>query len=82
VLGHQLRISLDRQVESAERRAAVPRDQRRGANPAALVRAVLIQRQPDQGLDARQEDGAGLLAVFGVERKCIVDGHALLRKPS
>jgi hypothetical protein len=59
--------------------AAIAGDQGGGPNAAPLVSAVLIERQADQRLDARQEDRAVLLAVLGVEREAVVDGHALLR---
>ena len=80
VLGQELRVALEREVETTERRAAVTRDQRRRAHAAAHVGAVLVQRQPDERLDARQEDGALVQAVLGVEREIVVTGHASPRQ--
>src|SRR5439155_1681454 len=61
-----------------ERRAAIARDQRRRPHAAALVGAVLVERQPDEGLDAGQEDRAVFQPVLGVEREIVVTRHALL----
>ena len=80
VLGQELRVALEREVETTERRSAVTRDQRRRAHAAAHVGAVLVQRQPDERLDARQEDGALVQAVLGVEREIVVTGHASPRQ--
>jgi hypothetical protein len=80
VLGQELRVALEREVETTERRAAIPRDQRRRAHAAAHVGAVLVQRQPDERLDARQEDGALVQPVLGVEREIVVTGHASPRQ--
>src|SRR5204863_793777 len=79
VLGEQLRVALEGQVETAERRATIPRDQRRRAHATSRVRAVLIERQPDERLDAGQEDGALFQAVLGLEREIVVTRHALPR---
>src|SRR5439155_19639197 len=65
--------------ETAERRATIPRDQRRRAHATSRVRAVLIERQPDERLDAGQEDGALFQAVLGLEREIVVTRHALPR---
>src|SRR5207245_11689921 len=52
VLAEQVRVPLQGQVEAAEGRATVARNQRRGVEPAAAVGAVLVERQPDERLDA------------------------------
>jgi hypothetical protein len=75
VLAQQRRIALEREIESAERGAAIARDQCRGVEPAAAVGPVLIERQPDQRLDAGQEDDALLLAILRVEREVVGDGY-------
>src|SRR5437867_669498 len=61
-------VALERQVEAAEGRAAVAGDQRRGVEAAPPVRAVLVERQPDEGLDARKEDPALFAAILRVQR--------------
>src|SRR5262249_46080567 len=61
--------------EAAERRAAVPGDQGRGVEPAPPVGPVLVEGQPDEGLDAGEEDAPGLQAVLGVQRE--VRRHAV-----
>src|SRR5207245_2156046 len=80
VLGEQLRVALEREIEAPERRAAVARDQRRRAHPAPRVGAVLIERQANERLDAGQKDRALVQAVLGVEREVVVTRHALLER--
>jgi hypothetical protein len=69
MLGQEFAVTLDRLVEPAERRSPVSRDQRRGVEPAAAIRAMLVQREANEGLDARHEDTAGLEAILPLERK-------------
>src|SRR5436190_1836069 len=52
VLAEEVRIALQGQVETAEGRATATGDQRRGVEAAAAVRAVPIQRRPDERLAA------------------------------
>src|SRR5262249_58384369 len=75
VLTEQIRVALEREIEPAERRAAVAGDQGRGVEPAALIGAVLVERQPHQRLNAREEDLTFLLAVFGVQSEITLDRH-------
>src|SRR3989442_714755 len=69
VLGEQLRVALEREIEAPERRAAVARDQRRRAHAAPRVGAVLIEGQ--EGLTwerwrrlARAAEDGGFEALF------------------
>src|SRR5262249_57497810 len=77
VIGQELGITLQGQVEAAERGAAVTRDQRRGADAPPGVGAMLIEGQPNQRLDAGQEDRALFQTILGVEREGLVARHAL-----
>src|SRR5205823_13661395 len=43
VLAEEVGVALERQVEAAERRAAIPGDQRRGVEAAPPVGAVLVE---------------------------------------
>jgi hypothetical protein len=69
MLGEQRRVALEREIEPSERRPAIAGDQRRRVQAAPLVRAMLVERQPDEGLDAGEENEALFLAVLGVERE-------------
>ena len=75
VLAEEVGVALERQVEAAERRAAIPGDQRRGVEAAPPVGAVLVERQPDEGLDAGKEDDALLLTILGVQTEVPFDRH-------
>src|SRR5262249_61470050 len=68
-------VAPGRESEPAERRAAIAGDQGRGVEPAALIGAVLVERQPHQRLNAREEDLTFLLAVFGVQSEITLDRH-------
>ena len=69
VLTQQVRIALQCQVEATEGRAG-------GVEPAPLVRAMLIERQANERLDAGKKDEAFLLAIFRVEREVLPDRHS------
>jgi len=75
VLTEQIGVALEREIEPAERRAAIAGDQGGGVEPAALIGAVLVERQPHQRLNAREEDLTFLLAVFGVQSEITLDRH-------
>jgi hypothetical protein len=75
VLAEQRLVALQREIEAAQRRAAVARDQGGGAEAAAAIGAVLVERQSHQRLDARQEDDAVLLPVLCLEREIVRDRH-------
>ena len=63
-------------VVAAERRAAIAGDEARGVQARGAVAPDLRHRQPDQRLDARQEDVAGALGVFLIETdRTLVDSH-------
>jgi hypothetical protein len=81
VLAQELRVPLEREVEPAERRAAVARDQRGGPEAPPPVGLVLVERQADERLDAGQEDGAFVLAILGVEGKLGLGRHGPPRLP-
>ena len=69
-------------VIAAERRAAIAGDESRGVEPRGAVAPDLRHRQPDQRLDARQEDVARPLRVFLIETdRTLVDSHRRPRKP-
>jgi hypothetical protein len=55
--------ALQGQVVAAERRARIAGDERAGAQPAAAIAAVLIERQPDQRLDPGEVHAALLEGV-------------------
>ncbi len=65
----QHRQALEGLVEASQRRAPVAGDERRGIETTAEVRAMLIERQPHQGLDAGQEDASALLGILRLERE-------------
>src|SRR5262249_61328908 len=67
VLAGEGGVALEVLVAPAERRSAVPRDQRRGVEAAATIRAMLVEREPNQGLNAGEEDAASLEPVLGFE---------------
>src|SRR5439155_10922949 len=78
VLAKEIRIALQGQVEPAEGRAPIAGDQRRGVDASAAVGAVLVERQPDERLDAGQEDEPLFSAVLGIEGEVARDRHRLL----
>src|SRR5207244_2373768 len=78
VLAKEIRIALQGQVEPAEGRAPIAGDQRRGVEAPAAVGAVLIERQPDEGLDAGQEDEPLFAAVLGIQGEVARNRHRLL----
>ena len=57
-------------VVPAERRALVAGHEGGGAVPGLAVGPHLVERYPDQGLHAGEEERAGLLAVLGLEVEC------------
>ena len=63
----QLLVAGELAVEAAERRALVAGDHRRRAESAATVGAVLVERQADEALHAREQDAAVLEDVLVVE---------------
>ena len=69
VLAQQLAVALERLIEAAERRAAIARDERRGVETSPAVGAMLVEREPDQRLDAGEIDAALLLRVLGIQRE-------------
>src|SRR5437773_9552979 len=79
VLAQEVRIALQSQVETAEGRAAVSGNQRRRIEPAAAVGAVLVEGQPDERLDAGEEEEPGLLTVLRVQGEIARGGHGLRR---
>src|SRR5207244_5927030 len=66
VPAQEVRIALQGQVEPAEGRAAVSGNQRRRIEPAAAVGAVLVEGQPDERLDAGEEEGPAFLTLLRV----------------
>ena len=74
----QLAVAGELLVEAAERRALVAGDHRAGHEPAAEVGAVLVERKPDEALEAGQEDAALLEDVLVVERDLAQRAAALL----
>ena len=60
-------MALDRLVEPAEGRSPVPGDQGRRVEAAAAIRAVLVEREAHEGLDAGHEDAAGLESILHLE---------------
>jgi hypothetical protein len=48
--------ALEREVEASEWRASIARDQRRRPESLASIRAMLIERQPDQGLNPGEQE--------------------------
>ncbi|PYO17652.1 MAG: hypothetical protein DMD88_19960 [Candidatus Rokuibacteriota bacterium] len=81
VLAEEVRVPLQGQVEAAEGRATVARNQRRGVEPAAAVGAVLVERQPDERLDAGEEDEPLFSTVLGVQGEVARDRHRPHRLP-
>ena len=75
VLAQQVRVALERDVEAAERRAAVARDERGRVEPPAPVRAVLVEREAHERLDAGEEDLPFLQPVLGVQGVVLRDRH-------
>ena len=67
VLAEEAAVALDRLVEPAERRSSVPGDQGRRVEAAAAIRAVLVEREADERLDAGHEHAAGLESVLHLE---------------
>ena len=67
VLAHEVPVALDRLVQPAERRSPVPGDEGRRVEAAPAIRAVLVEREADESLDAGHEDAAGLEPVLHLE---------------
>ena len=67
VLGHEGPVALDRLIQPAERRSPVSGDEGRRVEATAAIRAVLVERKADEGLDAGHEDPAGLEPVLHLE---------------
>src|SRR5262249_23536210 len=61
-----------------ERRPAISRDHGGRIQTAALIGAVLIERETDERLDPRQKDLPVELAVLGVEREVVLSAHGPL----
>ena len=76
VLVEQLAVARKLDVEPAERRALVARDQRAGREPAAPVGAVLVEHEAHERLHARDQDAALLEHVLVVETDLAADGRA------
>src|SRR5207245_2576121 len=81
VLVEEVRVTRQGQVEAAEGGAPVARDRRRGVEPAAAVGAVLVERQPDERLDAGEEDEPLFSTVLGVQGEVARDRHRPHRLP-
>src|SRR5262249_50777512 len=60
-----------RLVEPAQRRSAVARDQGGGIEAAAAIRAMLVQREAHERLNARHENPARLEAILPLEERRI-----------
>jgi hypothetical protein len=67
VLLEQLAVALELAVEPAQRRALVAGDQGAGQQPAAEVGTVMVDHEPDQRLDAGDQDAPVLEQVLVVE---------------
>ena len=67
VLLAELPVALELAVKAAERRALVARDHRAGVQSAAAVGAMLVERQPDEPLQARDQCPALVEHVLVVE---------------
>ena len=77
VLLEELRLPLERLIEASQGRAAIARDEGRGVEPPPAVGPVLVERQPDQRLDAGEIDPAPLLRVLGVQGEILgLGAHA------
>jgi hypothetical protein len=74
VLGEELAVALERQVEPAEGRAAIAGDEGGGAQAATAIGAMLLEGEADQRLDAGQEDDALFLRVLGIQRERVGSG--------
>ena len=77
MLAEQRGIALEGEVETAERRAAIARDERGGVESPTLVGPVLIERQAHQRLDARKKDEPFFLAILGVQGEFARRRHAV-----
>ena len=77
VLAEQSGVALEGEVETAQRRAAIARDERGGVESATLVGPVLIERQAHQRLDARKEDEPFFPAILGVQGEFARGRHAV-----
>src|SRR5262249_26908301 len=77
VLVEQRGIAFEREIEPAERRAAVAGDERGGVEPAALVGPMLIEGQAHQRLDARKEDLSLFQTILGVQGEFVRGRHAV-----
>jgi hypothetical protein len=64
VLLEELGNALQGQIQAAERRAAIARDERRRLQSGSLVGTVLVHRQSDERLDAAEVDLSLLEKIF------------------
>ncbi len=69
VLAHEAPVALDGLVQPAERRSPVPGDEGRRVEATPAIRAVLVEREADESLDAGHEDAARLEPVLHLEGK-------------
>src|SRR2546422_2669308 len=67
VLAEQGGVALKREIETTERGAPIPGDERGGIEPSAFIGSVLIERQAHQRLDAREEGEPLFLTGLGVQ---------------
>jgi hypothetical protein len=67
VLLEQRAVAFERLVETPQGRPPVPGHEGRGVETTPPVRAMLIERQPDEGLDPGQIDVTVLLGVLGIQ---------------
>src|SRR5262249_43057781 len=68
-------VPFQREVEAAERRAAIAGDEGGRVETAAAVGAVLVEGQPHEGLDPGEKDQPLFLTVLGVQREVTLDRH-------
>ena len=80
VLGAELALALELLVETAERRALVAGHEGARVQSEAAVGPVLVERQPDQGLDAGEQDAALLQDVPVGERDLAARGPPALAR--
>jgi hypothetical protein len=76
VLVEQIAVARQLDVEPAERRALVARDQRAGGEPATQVGAMLVEHETHERLHAGDQDAALLEHVLVVEADLATDGRA------
>ena len=67
VLSQEVPVAFDRLVQTAEGRPPVPGDEGRRVETAAAVRAMLVEREANEGLDTGHEDTARLESILHLE---------------